>query len=64
MYIDLLPDEIIEYIYYLIHKDNYSHVLNELILKYNEKNLNNSINKIVSNYIDTLIDEVIDSLNT
>ena len=53
-----LPDELIEYIFCMIHKDHYSLVLKELqertILRNNER-----INEIVENYVDQLIHDVL-----
>lgn len=56
-----LPDELIEYIFCIIHKEYYSSVLKELqertLLRNNER-----INEIVENYVDQLIHDVLSNI--
>ena len=56
-----LPDELIEYIFCIIHKEHYSSVLKELqertLLRNNER-----INEIVENYVDQLIHDVLSNI--
>ena len=57
-----LPNELIEYIFCIIHKNNYSFVMKELtertILRNSEK-----INEIVENFVEQLIEDVLNNIN-
>ena len=58
-----LPDELIEYIFIIVHKQQYKVVLKELkertIMRNNER-----LEEWVQNFVDNLIDDVLQNLNT
>ena len=57
-----LPDELIEYIFSILHKNNYLPVLKELeertILRNDEK-----VHEIVENFVEQLLENVIGNMN-
>lgn len=56
MYIDLLPDELIEYIFMFVHQQKYKEVMIEMVRHYN---LKNDVDIIIENFINEIINNAI-----
>ena len=57
-----LPDELIEYIFNIIYKDHFSDVLAELKERTLLRN-NDRVHEIVENYVEELIQDVLNSIH-
>lgn len=54
-YLEQLPNELIEYIFSIIHRDNIEPVLNEL----KEHVLRTELNRMIAAFVDTIVDDAI-----